>query len=111
VPEPNTWRELLQTIDANVPVANQTVALQEYGITNPSLIAGLEARGADVLRLQVYRWELPEDEQPLRDNVRAFAEGRLDVLLFTAAVQVTHVVQMAEQMGLADSVQDRLARR
>jgi uroporphyrinogen decarboxylase len=64
VPEPNTWRELLQTIDANVPVANQTVALQEYGITNPSLIAGLEARGADVLRLQVYRWELPEDEPP-----------------------------------------------
>ena len=109
VPEPNTWRELLQTIDAHVPVANQTVALQEYGITNPSLIAGLEARGADVLRLQVYRWELPEDEQPLRDNVRAFAEGQRDVLLFTAAVQVTHVVQMAEQMGLADSVGDRLA--
>jgi uroporphyrinogen decarboxylase len=108
VPDPNTWRELLQTIDAHVPVANQTVALQEYGITNPSLIAGLEARGADVLRLQVYRWELPEDPQPLGANVRSFAEGRLDVLLFTAAVQVAHVVRMAEQMGLADAVQQRL---
>ena len=109
VPEPNTWRELLQTIDTSVPVANQTVALQEYGITNPSLIAGLEARGADVLRVQVYRWELPEDEAPLRDNVQALADGRLDVLLFTAAVQITHVVQMAEQMGLADTVSRRVA--
>ncbi len=82
VPEPNTWRELLQTIDAHVPVANQTVALQEYGITNPSLIAGLEARGADV---------------------------QLDVVLFTAAVQIAHTVQMAEQMGLAEAVSRRLA--
>ena len=65
VPEPNTWREVLQTIDESVPVANQTVALQEYGQTNPSLIAGLEARGARVLRVQVYRWDLPEDIGPL----------------------------------------------
>ncbi len=108
VPEPNTWRELLQTIDASVPIANQTVALQEYGITNPSLIAGLEARGARVLRLQVYRWELPEDTGPLRNSIQAFAEGRLDVLLFTSAIQVTHVVQIADQMGLSEQVSERL---
>ena len=42
VPEPNTWRELLQTIDANVSIANQIVGLQEYGVTNASLVAGLE---------------------------------------------------------------------
>lgn len=107
VPEPNTWRELLQTIDTHVPVANQTVALQEYGITNPSLIAGLEARGAHVLRLQVYRWELPEDTGPLRENIQAFAEGRLDVLLFTSAIQVTHVVQIADRMGLSEQVTQR----
>jgi hypothetical protein len=34
VPEPNTWRELLSTIDAHVSVANQTVGVQEYGKTN-----------------------------------------------------------------------------
>ena len=109
VPEPNTWRELLQTIDASVPIANQIVALQEYGITNPSLIAGLEARGASVLRLQVYRWELPEDTGPLRENIQAFAEGRRDVLLFTSAIQITHVVQVAGQMGLTEPVSERLA--
>ncbi len=30
-PEPNTWRELLQVIDQHVPIANQSVGLQEYG--------------------------------------------------------------------------------
>jgi len=48
VPEPNTWRELLATIDGGITVANQNVGVQEYGITNRSLIAGLEARGVRV---------------------------------------------------------------
>ena len=61
VPEPNTWRELLQTLDTSVPLANQTVGLQEYGISNTSLIAGLEARGAQVVPLPVYTWDLPEN--------------------------------------------------
>src|SRR5690606_28653120 len=56
VPEPNTWRELLQTLDISVPLANQSVALQEYGQPNPSLIAGLEARGARVTCVRVYQW-------------------------------------------------------
>ena len=44
VPEPNTWRDLLRKIDAEVPIANRVIGLQEYGVTNPSLVAGLEAR-------------------------------------------------------------------
>ena len=43
VPEPNTWREVLQTIDQHGAITHQTVLLQEYGIPNPSLVAGLEA--------------------------------------------------------------------
>src|SRR4029077_9024580 len=48
VPEPNTWREALSTLDQQLPVANLVVGLQEYGVTNRSLVAGLEARGATV---------------------------------------------------------------
>jgi uroporphyrinogen decarboxylase len=109
VPEPNTWRQVLQTIDESVPVANQVVALQEYGQTNPSLIAGLEARGAGVLRVQVYRWDLPEDLGPLAQNVRDLAEGRLDVLLFTSAQQVVNLLRVADDLGLTDRVRQRLA--
>ena len=47
--EPNTWREILQAIDSiPIPVANQIIGLQEYGVSNASLVAGLEARGATV---------------------------------------------------------------
>jgi len=108
VPEPNTWRELLTTVDQSVPVANQTVALQEYGKTNPSLIAGLEARGAHVLRVPVYSWELPEDAGPLQDNVEAMAAGRRDVVLFTSAHQVTTVLRVAGELNLEESIRRRM---
>ena len=108
VPEPNTWRELLTTIDRFVPVANQPVALQEYGKTNPSLIAGLEARGARVLRIPVYTWELPQDVGPLEDNVRALARGDIDVLLFTSAQQVIHLLDVAARLNLTNEVRHQL---
>jgi uroporphyrinogen decarboxylase len=76
VPEPNTWRELLTTLDERLPVANLVVGLQEYGVTNPSLIAGLEARGATVERVHVYDWDLPEDTAPLEENTRRIAAGK-----------------------------------
>ena len=108
VSEPNTWRELLTTVDQVVPVANQTVALQEYGKTNPSLIAGLEARGAHVLRVPVYRWELPEDAEPLKANVAALAAGDRDVALFTSAHQVTTLLQVAAELDLAEQLRGQL---
>jgi uroporphyrinogen decarboxylase len=100
VPEPNTWRELLATLDQHGSLANQTVALQEYGKRNASLIAGLEARGARVLNLQVYQWDLPTDAEPLRQNVRRLAEGQADVVVFTAAQQVQHVLQIADELNV-----------
>jgi uroporphyrinogen decarboxylase len=104
VPEPNTWRELLTTIDQHVPVANQKVALQEYGKTNPSLIAGLEARGADVLRVPVYRWDFPEDTGPLEDNLFQLVEGKIDVILFTSGHQIANLMVLAEHLNLTEKV-------
>ncbi len=99
VPEPNTWRELLKTIDQHLPVANHTVALQEYGQPNPSLIAGLEARGARVVTVKVYGWDLPHDTAPLAANIRAIIEGQIDVAMFTSAQQVVNLLSLAEQTG------------
>ncbi|WP_168566274.1 uroporphyrinogen decarboxylase [Crateriforma spongiae] len=110
VGEPNTWRELLQLIDQQVPVANSTVGLQEYGVTNSSLVAGLEARGATVANVKVYGWEFPVDTGPLEQNVRAIAEGQRDVLLLTSAHQVVNMLRMAQQMNLVRSLRDGLSR-
>ncbi|MEX2307655.1 MAG: uroporphyrinogen decarboxylase [Pirellulales bacterium] len=104
VPEPNTWRELLTTLDTHLPVANLVVGLQEYGVTNRSLIAGLEARGATVDAVHVYDWALPEDCGPLEQNIRRLAAGEIDVAMFTSANQVINLLKLADELGLADEV-------
>jgi len=95
VPEPNTWREVLGTLDATLPVAGKHVAVQEYGVTNSDFLKGLEARGATVLRVPVYRWALPEDVGPLQEAIRAVCDGAVDIGLFTSATQVYHLFQVA----------------
>src|SRR5260221_10398482 len=69
VPEPNTWRELLRALDENpesLAVRDRRVAVQEYGVSNPELLAGLAERRASVTCVPVYEWMLPEDTGPLR---------------------------------------------
>ncbi len=110
VPEPNTWREILTTIDENLNLAGHTVAVQEYGKTNPSLIAGLEARGATVIRAMAYQWSLPEDCAPLEENVKRLAEGALDVVLFTSAQQIEHVLEISQRLGLETEASEGLRR-
>lgn len=103
VPEPNTWRDLLATLDAHVPISGKVVAVQEYGKANEDLYRGLQERGAEVLPVPVYRWALPEDTQPLADSVRATAAGQFDVLMFTSAQQLHNVLDVAESLGLRDA--------
>jgi len=110
VPEPNTWREVLATVDEHLSVANQRVGLQEYGRPNASLIAGLEARGGEVVNLRVYHWDLPLDTGPLEENVRRLARGELDVVMFTTAHQAVNLFSFASRLGLADSVREGLRR-
>ena len=108
VPEPNTWRELLTTLDEQAPVDHQVVAVQEYGVTNASLVAGLEARGAKVIRVPVYRWALPEDCRLLEENVRALVARERDVLIITSAQQVTNLLAVAKRLDVEDDLQKSL---
>lgn len=109
-PEPNTWREVLSTIDHNLNVGQQTVGLQEYGQPNASLVAGLEARGARVHCLKVYRWDLPLDLGPLESNVRALAAGDVDVAMFTSSHQVVNMLRMAEELQLTAQLRQGISR-
>lgn len=104
VPEPNTWRELLATLDRQLPVAGLRVAVQEYGRSNPELLDGLRARGAAVARVPIYRWDYPEDASQLRAGVARLAAGGVDVALFTSAKQIDHVVDTARGLGCLDAL-------
>ena len=106
VPEPNTWRELLEALDEaqkSLPdfhLKGARIALQEYGVSNPELIRGLGDRGAVVTRVPVYQWALPEDVAPLESAVRELAAGKIDAVLFTTGVQVAHLFHVARDMNL-----------
>lgn len=107
VPEPNTWRELLRALDQradSLPLTGCRIAVQEYGVPNPELLAGLAERGALVSRVPVYEWALPEDAGPLREAVAAIARGEIDVILFTTSVQVIHLMQTATDLKLEESL-------
>lgn len=98
-PEPNTWQDLLNAIDASdVKVDGMTIAVQEYGIPNPEFYSGLEARGATVLPMPVYRWALPDDIAPLQDAIGKIIAGEVEAVLFTSAQQARHLLMIAEQM-------------
>lgn len=109
-PEPNTWREVLQLIDQNIPVSNVTIGLQEYGVANHSLVAGLEARGANVLSVKVYQWDFPEDTEPLQKNIESICQGKQDVLMFTSAHQAVNVLRMAEKLGCESELRTAIDR-
>jgi uroporphyrinogen-III synthase len=113
VPEPNTWRDLLRTLDEKTGIAalkDKRVAVQEYGVSNAELLAGLAERGAKVTRVPVYQWALPEDTGPLRAAVDAIVRGEIDVALFTTSIQVTHLLRIAREMNLEQALRLAFAR-
>ena len=108
-PEPNTWRELLSEIDRCLPVNGLRIAVQEYGRPSPELLSGLESRGATVLRIPVYRWALPLDTAPLEQAIERLVRRTVDVAVFTTAVQVDHLLRVADEVpGRADAVRRAL---
>jgi len=110
-PEPNTWRELVAAIAeraTEMSLVGARVFVQEYGASNPQLLAALESRGARVTRVPVYQWALPEDLEPLRRAVRELADGKIDVALFTTGTQIVHLLQVAESMHLREQIVDTL---
>lgn len=104
VPEPNTWHEIVKILDQKNLIQSHRIAIQEYGTPNELLTAALKEKGAQVLVVPVYRWELPENLKPLKMAIQKIAEGKVDVLLWTSAQQLVHVLQVARQLGQEDAL-------
>ena len=82
----------------------KSVAVQEYGVPNPELIALLRERKMEVTSVPVYRWDLPEDTSGLERAVRGIAGNEFDFALFLSSVQLTHLLQIAERLSLRDAL-------
>jgi uroporphyrinogen-III synthase len=110
VPEPNTWHDVIATLDYYRPVQGLKIAIQEYGISKPEMIEDLKKRGAEVFSVPVYRWALPEDTGPLEAVIGKVASGGCDAMLITNAAQIDHVMQLAERSHSAQAFREACQR-
>ena len=109
VPEPNTWREILHKFDTDWPVAGKRVWIQEYGTRNLELLHGLGTRGAEVRCIHVYNWALPEDTAPLKAAILKIVRVQAHVAVFTTALQIEHVLTVAQEIGMVPAVRRALS--
>jgi uroporphyrinogen-III synthase len=111
-PEPCTWHELVASLDSafGASLRGMRAAVQEYGTSNPELLSALAARGVQCTAVPVYHWALPEDVEPLRRAVRAIMAGQVDVILLLTAVQVIHLLHIAEEIGVKDNLVEAMQR-
>jgi uroporphyrinogen-III synthase len=103
-PEPHTWQSLLAALEAALPLAGKRVGLQQYGVPHERLTRALVAQGAEVVQVPVYRWQLPEDLEPLSHVAREICERRVDVVLFTSGPQAGALFEVAARCGLEDAL-------
>ncbi len=96
VPEPNTWHEILASINGR---PEKKIAIQEYGRPSIELIDALRATGAQVTSFPVYQWDLPEDLAPLREAVKRLCDRQFDIAIFTNSIQVHHLLRIANEMN------------
>jgi uroporphyrinogen-III synthase len=106
-PEPNTWREVLAATEGR---PERRIAVQEYGKSNPQLIEGFRARGAEVTTVRVYQWDLPDDTGPLFEAARRTAAGEFGAVLFTTSIQTEHLFRIAAEAGIEAEVKAGLAK-
>ena len=110
VPEPNTWHDVIATLDYYRPVQGLKIAIQEYGISKPEMIDDLKKRGAEVFSVPVYRWALPEDTGPLEAAIGQVTSGGYDAILITNAAQIDHVMQLAERSKMTEAFREACRR-
>ena len=111
VPEPNTWQDVIATLDYYRPVQGLKIAIQEYGVSKPEMIEDLTKRGAEVFSVPVYRWALPEDTGPLKRRSGKCSTAAIDAMMITNAAQIDHVMQLAERKAIRRNCSESPARR
>ncbi|WP_328342922.1 uroporphyrinogen-III synthase [Micromonospora sp. NBC_00421] len=66
-------------------VAGQVIAMQLHGDRQPECTEALEAAGATVIEVPVYRWAPPTDPAPLHRLIDLVAGRLVDAVTFTSA--------------------------
>lgn len=82
----------------------RTVAFQHYGERNASAVAALEAAGASVVEVPIYRWQRPDDTSAALRLVDSVCAGAVDAVTFTSAPAVSNLMSVARDAGRDDEL-------
>jgi uroporphyrinogen-III synthase len=105
--DPYTTTELLAAL-AQVDLKGQRVVVQRHGALNVELDRALEARGAQVAEIPIYRWSLPKDTAPLEQLIAALERREIDAAVFTNAEQLRNLLAVAATLKKGDSLKESL---
>lgn len=90
-------------------LAGCRVAVQRSGADDEPFLDWLRSEGAEVVPVEVYRWELPSDPAPAHGLVHAACEGRLDAVTFTSAPGARNLFILADQLDRAGDLRAAFA--
>ncbi len=95
-PEGESYEEVVDHLTAR-GVSGLTVAMQLHGESQPEYTEALQAAGARVVEVPVYRWAPPIDPAPLHRLVDLITGRLVDAVTFTSAPAVGAVLRAAGQ--------------
>jgi len=101
--DPFTTREVLDALK-DLDLKGAKAVIQRHGSANLELDRALEARGASVTEIPVYRWSLPADTRPLENLVVEISNGKIDALAVTNAEQVRNLLLVGNKANLKDAL-------
>ena len=84
------------------------VAFKLHGERVPELTEWLEARGASVYEIPLYRYQPPTDDE-VGTLLEEIFSGKLDAVAFTSNTQVNYLFAVAERFGQAALLRDAFA--
>lgn len=101
--DPYTTAEIIALL-GSLALKGERVVVQRYGGKNLELEAWLQAQGAAVLEIPVYRWAMPADTAPLTQLIAALGRREVAAVVFTSASQVHNLFAFANAQGLASTL-------
>jgi uroporphyrinogen-III synthase len=99
-PDPHTTAQVIALLEDDL--ASKRVLVLQFGVVNDALLEVLRERGAEIVSLSPYAWDLPVDTAPVRAFLDALSGGRVDITTVTSASQVDNLFRIAEQAGISD---------
>lgn len=107
-PESESSAEVLDKLLAE-GVDGSRIAVQLHGAAtewepDTDICDALIAAGAQVIKVPVYRWELPGDLRRMDQLIGATINGELDAVSFTSAPAVAAMLDRAKALGALDAL-------